>query len=61
MICLRSPGTTYKTKYSLMIGQPIDRNHVESWRQIESLTEHFLSADAYLISTPMWNLSIPYL
>lgn len=53
-------GDNIKAKYTLMIGQPIDRNHVESWSQIESLIEHFLSADAYLISTPMWNLSIPY-
>jgi FMN-dependent NADH-azoreductase len=53
-------GDNIKAKYTLMIGQPIDKNHVDSWRQIEALIEHFLSADAYLISTPMWNLSIPY-
>lgn len=53
-------GDNIKAKYTLMMGQPIDRDHVESWAQIERLIEHFLSADAYLISTPMWNLSIPY-
>lgn len=53
-------GDNIKAKYSLMIGQPIDKNHVDSWRQIEALIENFLSADTYLISTPMWNLSIPY-
>jgi FMN-dependent NADH-azoreductase len=53
-------GDNIKAKYTLMMGQPIDRNHVESWSQIESLIEHFMSADMYLISAPMWNLSIPY-
>ena len=32
----------------------------ESWKEIESLIEHFLSADIYLITAPMWNFSIPY-
>ena len=53
-------GDNIEAKYTLMVGQPIDPNHAESWGQIEMLIEHFLSADAYLISTPMWNLSIPY-
>jgi len=53
-------GDNIEAKYTLMIGQPIDPNHAESWGQIEMLIQHFLSADAYLISTPMWNLSIPY-
>ena len=53
-------GLNIETKYTLMISQPIDKRHRESWRQIELLLEHFLSADVYLISTPMWNFSIPY-
>src|SRR5215216_927956 len=53
-------GDNIEAKYTLMVGQPIDRSHVESWRQIESLIAHFLAADAYLISAPMWNFSIPY-
>jgi FMN-dependent NADH-azoreductase len=53
-------GDNIETKYTLMIGQPIDKNHVQSWRRIEALIGQFLSADVYLISTPMWNLSIPY-
>ncbi len=53
-------GDNIEAKYTLMVGQPIDKSHAESWSQIELLIEHFLSADAYLISTPMWNLSIPY-
>ena len=53
-------GDNIETKYTLMMGQPIDKRHQESWKQIESLIEHFLSADVYLLSTPMWNLGIPY-
>jgi FMN-dependent NADH-azoreductase len=53
-------GENIETKYTLMHGQPIDRNHVESWDQIERLIARFLAADAYVISSPMWNLSLPY-
>jgi len=53
-------GTNIEVKYTLMVGQPIDKSHLESWRQIERLIQHFLTADVYLISTPMWNFSIPY-
>ena len=53
-------GTNIEAKYTLMLGQPIDKSQAESWSQIEVLIERFMSADVYLISTPMWNLSIPY-
>jgi FMN-dependent NADH-azoreductase len=53
-------GNNIETKYTLSHGQPIDRNHLESWQQIEQLIARFLAADAYVISSPMWNLSIPY-
>ncbi len=53
-------GDNIESKYTLVMGQPIDKHHQESWAQIEVLIKHFLSADIYLISTPMWNFSIPY-
>ncbi len=53
-------GDNIEAKYTLMVGQPIDKNHEDSWRQIETLIRHFLSADAYVISAPMWNFGIPY-
>jgi FMN-dependent NADH-azoreductase len=53
-------GDNIKAKYTLMVGKPIDRNHAESWAEIEALIEEFVSADAYLISSPMWNLSVSY-
>jgi FMN-dependent NADH-azoreductase len=53
-------GDNIDSKYTLTYGQPIDKQHQESWEQIEVLIKRFLSADIYLISTPMWNFSIPY-
>jgi len=53
-------GANIEAKYTLLQGQPIDKDHEESWRQIETLIQHFLSADAYVISAPMWNFGIPY-
>lgn len=53
-------GDNIEAKYTLMVGQPIDKNHEESWLQIETLIKHFLTADAYLISSPMWNFGLPY-
>jgi FMN-dependent NADH-azoreductase len=53
-------GGNIDAKYTLMTGAPIGVEHSESWAQIERLIERFLAADAYVISVPMWNLSIPY-
>ncbi len=53
-------GNNIEAKYTLLQGQPIDKDHEESWQQIETLIRHFLSADAYVISAPMWNFGIPY-
>ncbi|MRX44487.1 FMN-dependent NADH-azoreductase [Agromyces kandeliae] len=53
-------GDNIEAKYTLMVGQPIDKTHAESWKQIEREIDRFTHADAYVISTPMWNLSIPY-
>ena len=53
-------GENIESKYTLSVGQPIDKRHKESWAQIELLIQHFLASDVYLISTPMWNFGIPY-
>ena len=53
-------GTNIEAKYMLMTGQPLDESAVNSWRQIEANIEQFLNADAYLLTTPMWNFGIPY-
>jgi len=47
-------------KYALLSGKELSGKAKEAWKGIERSIERFLSADAYLISTPMWNFSIPY-
>src|SRR4051794_22777239 len=34
-------GDNIEVKYNLMVGAPIDKRHEASWRQIESLIQHF--------------------
>lgn len=47
-------------KYVLLSGSDLSGDLKEAWRGIESHITRFLSADAYLISAPMWNFGIPY-
>jgi len=47
-------------KYALLSGASLSGDLKESWEEIICVIEKFLSADAYIISTPMWNFSIPY-
>ena len=47
-------------KYALLSGKDLYGDLKESWEDIIRHIERFLSADAYLISTPMWNFGIPY-
>lgn len=53
-------GENIESKYKLMTGQELDESHRNSWDQIEANIQTFLDADIYLITTPMWNFSIPY-
>ncbi len=57
------PSLTVKRvdgKYVLLSGKDLYGDMKESWRDIISEIERFLSSDAVLISTPMWNFGIPY-
>lgn len=47
-------------KYVLLSGQELTEKLKEAWSDVLRHINRFLSADAYLISTPMWNFSIPY-
>ncbi|MFA6186615.1 MAG: NAD(P)H-dependent oxidoreductase [Phycisphaerae bacterium] len=49
-----------ESKYAIMHGQPKTAEQIKKWTQIEKIIERFKSADKYLLSTPMWNFSIPY-
>ncbi len=53
-------GHNIDSKYDLMRGRPIEPSRAAPWRSIEKLIHQFLRADICLISSPMWNFSIPY-
>ena len=53
-------GSNIEAKYKLMTGQALDESVASSWHEIETTIEQFLKHDAYVVTTPMWNLSIPY-
>lgn len=48
-------------KYLLLGGKGLSGEFEKAWQEIVAHIQRFLSADAYLISTPMWNFGIPYL
>lgn len=57
------PGLSVKMiygKYILLSGKELSQELKEVWNPIERHIERFLSAEGYLISTPMWNFGIPY-
>ncbi|MDV6342950.1 FMN-dependent NADH-azoreductase [Nitrosomonas sp. Is37] len=57
------PSLTMKRvdgKYVLLGGKELYGDLKEAWEEIIAHIERFLSADAYLLSTPMWNFNIPY-
>ena len=47
-------------KYPLMMGRTIDPAEVPSWPRVEELVDQFRTADAYLLTSPMWNFGLPY-
>ncbi len=48
-------------KYQLLAGKDLYGELKEGWEEIIAHIDRFLSASLYVISTPMWNFSIPYL
>lgn len=47
-------------KYLLLGGKDLSGPLKDAWAGVLRHIERFLSADAYLVSTPMWNFSVPY-
>lgn len=47
-------------KYVLLGGKDLGPEFEKAWEEITGYIERFLSADGYVISSPMWNFSIPY-
>lgn len=59
----RLPELTTKKldgKYALLGGKDLTPELESLWAEIVGHIERFLSADAYLLSVPMWNFGIPY-
>ena len=48
-------------KYALLSGKELSGESKEAWQDMIKHIDRFLSADAYLVSTPMWNFGIPYM
>lgn len=53
-------GEEADSKYSLMGGNGVSENAQSFWDTASQLATEFLSYDMYLISTPMWNFTVPY-
>jgi FMN-dependent NADH-azoreductase len=53
-------GFTIDAKYAVLHGEPHTPEQRAAWSEIEKAAAKFKAADKYLISTPMWNFSIPY-
>ena len=47
-------------KYVLLGGKDLTGALRDSWKPIRAHIQRFREADGYLLSTPMWNFSIPY-
>ncbi|MEM7331699.1 MAG: NAD(P)H-dependent oxidoreductase [Chloroflexota bacterium] len=47
-------------KYGMMMQQELNDELQAVWQPIEHHVNHFLSADIYLITAPIWNFTIPY-
>ncbi len=57
------PGMTARQvdgKYILLGNRELYGELREKWAEIEQQIARFKEADAYLISSPMWNFTIPY-
>lgn len=53
-------GAAIDAKYARLAGRELDRNQREAWDGIGGMVARLEAADAIVLSTPMWNLSIPY-
>lgn len=57
------PGLTVEAvtgKYELLTGKDLSKKSQVAWKEVLGHIERFLSSDAYLLSVPMWNFSIPH-
>ena len=53
-------GEMVAAKFAPFFGEELSDSQVEGWKNIRAVVDDFISYDKILISTPMWNYSIPY-
>ena len=53
-------GAALAAKYALLAGAELDAEQADAWRRIIAIVDRLRAARRILISTPMWNLGIPY-
>lgn len=53
-------GGAVDAKYAIMQGGAPSEDARSTWEEIVALASDFVNHDMYLISSPMWNFSIPY-
>jgi FMN-dependent NADH-azoreductase len=53
-------GALIAAKYARLAGRRFTADEAQAWERIEALVQDLDAADMVLISSPMWNLSIPY-
>lgn len=53
-------GLTARGKYRILHGEPHTDEESRAWNAVEEEIERFKKADKVVISSPMWNFSIPY-
>jgi FMN-dependent NADH-azoreductase len=53
-------GATLDAKYAVMGGKDFTAEQADAWGRVTAAADHFKAADKIVISTPMWNFSVPY-
>ncbi len=53
-------GGMIEGRYDLIAGEAVPPEMAAAWDDIQRHVDRFLSFDAFLISTPMWNFGLPY-
>ncbi len=54
----RAPAAA--AKYAVMGGGKPEGEAAKAWQAVSAVIDRFKAADAYVVSSPMWNFSIPY-
>jgi len=49
-----------EAKYAILHGKTHTEEQKRAWEEVKRVVRHFLAADKYLFSVPMWNFGIPY-